>query len=414
MKTEGVSLKTPYVTYNFSPLSVVQKYLKGDRYLWALILLLMVISFLPVYSASSSLAYKFGGGNTFKYLTKHLIHLVLGGVLMYAVHRLNFRIIGKLSLAILPIAILMLIVTLVQGDEMGGANASRWVRIPFLGFSFQTSAFASLALLVWLARWFAKPRDMVPFKSLYWPLGAIILTLVFILPADFSTTAIIFMMTFILMFVAGVPLKHLGKIIGIAIAGLGLFILIIMAFPNISNRLSTWKARIVNFTSSDVSDDASYQTDLAKMAIAEGYIFGKGPGKSVQKNFLPQSNSDFVFAIITEEYGLFGSSLVILLYAGIFRRMVRIARKAHTKFGTLLVLAAGSGMILQTLVNMSVASDAIPVTGQTLPFLSAGGSSIWMTCIALGIILSVSHTDVEKIIGDNAQELEENELETPF
>ena len=222
------------------------------------------------------------------------------------------------------------------------------------------------------------------------------------------------MMTFILMFVAGVPLKHLGKIIGIAIAGLGLFILIIMAFPNISNRLSTWKARIVNFTSSDVSDDASYQTDLAKMAIAEGYIFGKGPGKSVQKNFLPQSNSDFVFAIITEEYGLFGSSLVILLYAGIFRRMVRIARKAHTKFGTLLVLAAGSGMILQTLVNMSVASDAIPVTGQTLPFLSAGGSSIWMTCIALGIILSVSHTDVEKIIGDNAQELEENELETPF
>lgn len=388
-------------------MGTVQKYLKGDQFLWGLILLLMVVSFLPIYSASSSLAYKFGGGNTFKFLTKHLIHLVLGGVLMYAVHRLNFRIIGKLSVAILPFAIVLLIITLAQGTEMGGANASRWVRIPVLGFTFQTSAFASLALLVWLARWFAKPRDLEPFKSLYWPLGAIAATLIFILPADFSTTAIIFAMAFLLMYVAGTPLKHLGKIVGIAIAGLTLFILIVMVFPNISNRVSTWQARIVNFVGDDVSDDASYQTDLAKMAIAEGQIFGKGPGKSVQKNFLPQSNSDFVFAIITEEYGLVGASAVILIYVGLFRRFVRIARRAHTKFGTLLVLAAASGMMLQTLVNMSVATNMMPVTGQTLPFLSAGGSSIWMTCIALGIILSVSHTDVKKVVGQSEQELEE-------
>jgi len=394
-------------------MGTVQKYLKGDQFLWGLILLLMVVSFLPIYSASSSLAYKFGGGNTFKFLTKHLIHLVLGGVLMYAVHRLNFRIIGKLSVAILPFAIVLLIITLAQGTEMGGANASRWVRIPVLGFTFQTSAFASLALLVWLARWFAKPRDLEPFKSLYWPLGAIAATLIFILPADFSTTAIIFAMAFLLMFVAGTPLKHLGKIVGIAIAGLTLFILIVMAFPKISNRVSTWQARIVNFVGDDVSDDASYQTDLAKMAIAEGQVFGKGPGKSVQKNFLPQSNSDFVFAIITEEYGLVGASAVILIYVGLFRRFVRIARRAHTKFGTLLVLAAASGMMLQTLVNMSVATNMMPVTGQTLPFLSAGGSSIWMTCIALGIILSVSHTDVKKVVGQSEQELEELDTLTP-
>ena len=394
-------------------MGTVQRYLKGDQFLWGLILLLMVVSFLPIYSASSSLAYKFGGGNTFKFLTKHLIHLVLGGVLMYAVHRLNFRIIGKLSVAILPFAIVLLIITLAQGTEMGGANASRWVRIPVLGFTFQTSAFASLALLVWLARWFAKPRDLEPFKSLYWPLGAIAATLIFILPADFSTTAIIFAMAFLLMFVAGTPLKHLGKIVGIAIAGLTLFILIVMAFPKISNRVSTWQARIVNFVGDDVSDDASYQTDLAKMAIAEGQVFGKGPGKSVQKNFLPQSNSDFVFAIITEEYGLVGASVVILIYAGLFRRFVRIARRAHTKFGTLLVLAAASGMMLQTLVNMSVATNMMPVTGQTLPFLSAGGSSIWMTCIALGIILSVSHTDVKKVVGQSEQELEELDTLTP-
>jgi cell division protein FtsW len=149
------------------------------------------------------------------------------------------------------------------------------------------------------------------------------------------------------MYVAGVPIKNLGKVLGIAAAGLTLFILIVLAFPSISNRVSTWKARIVNFVSNEVEEDASYQTDLAKMAIAEGQIFGKGPGKSIQKNFLPQSNSDFVFAIITEEYGLVGASTVVLIYLALFRRMVRIARKAHTKFGTLLVLAAASGMILQ-------------------------------------------------------------------
>ena len=388
-------------------MNTVNKYLKGDQFLWGLILLLMLLSFLPIYSASSSLAYKYGGGNTFRFLTKHLIHLILGGFFLYSVHRLNFRIIGKFSIIILPAAIVLLMVTLFQGTTMGGANAARWVRIPVLNMSFQTSAFASLALLVWLARWLAKPRDFSLFKSLYYPLGAIALTLVFILPADFSTTAIIFGMTFILMVAAGVPWKHLGKIIGIGAAALTFFILIVLAFPGISNRVDTWKSRIVNFGTTD--SDASYQTDLAKMAIAEGKLFGKGPGKSIQKNFLPQSNSDFVFAVITEEYGLLGASGVVLLYMALFRRFVRIARRAHTKFGTLLVLAAASGMILQTLVNMGVATNLMPVTGQTLPFLSAGGSSIWMTCIALGIILSVSHTDVEKVVGESVQSKEENE-----
>lgn len=388
-------------------MNTVQKYLKGDQFLWGLILLLMLVSFLPIYSASSSLAYKYGGGNTFRFLTKHLIHLVLGGFFLYSVHRLNFRIIGKFSIIILPAAIVLLMVTLFQGSTEGGTNAARWVRIPVINMSFQTSAFASLALLVWLARWLAKPRDFALFKSLYYPLGAIALTLIFILPADFSTTAIIFGMTFILMIAAGVPWKHLGKIIGIGGVVLTLFILIVLAFPGISNRVDTWKSRIVNFGTSD--SDASYQTDLAKMAIAEGQLFGKGPGKSVQKNFLPQSNSDFVFAVITEEYGLIGASGVVLLYMALFRRFVRIARRAHTKFGTLLVLAAASGMILQTLVNMGVATNLMPVTGQTLPFLSAGGSSIWMTCIALGIILSVSHTDVKKVVGKSAQSQEEQE-----
>lgn len=383
-----------------------EKHLRGDKKLWGLVLVLMIASFLPSYSASSSLAYKFSGGNTSSFLTRHLFHLFLGGLFMIAIHRLNFRLIGKLSVMILPAAIIALIITLTQGEEMGGANASRWVRIPIVGVSLQTSAFASLALLVYLARWFAKPNDLTHFGSLWHPIIATGLTLIFILPADFSTTAVIFLMVLLLMIAAGVPWKHLWKIIGSAVAVVGVFILIVLAFPQLSNRVSTWKARIVNFTTGG-DEDGSYQSDLAKMAIAEGNIFGKGPGKSVQKNFLPQSNSDFVFAVITEEYGLLGGSVVILFFGMMFRRFVKIARKAHTKFGTLLVLAASSGIAIQTLVNMGVAIGLLPVTGQTLPFLSAGGSSIWVTSIALGIILSVSHTDVEKIIGKNAQEADE-------
>jgi len=384
----------------------IEKHLKGDKKLWGLILVLMIASFLPSYSASSSLAYKFSGGNTFSFLSRHLFHLFLGGFFMIAVHRLNFRLIGKFSVIILPIAMIMLVVTLLQGTEMGGANASRWVRIPIVGVSLQTSAFASLALLVYLARWFAKPNDLTDFKSLWPPLIITGITLILILPADLSTTAVIFTMVLLLMIAAGVPWRHMYKIIGSAVGVLAIFILIVMAFPQISNRVATWKARISNFATGG-DEDGSYQSDLAKMAIAEGRVFGKGPGKSVQKNFLPQSNSDFVFAVITEEYGLIGASGVLLFFGLMFRRFVKIARKAHTKFGTLLVLAASSGIAIQTLVNIGVAVDLLPVTGQTLPFLSAGGSSIWVTSIALGIILSVSHTDVKKIIGANAQQQDE-------
>jgi cell division protein FtsW len=290
---------------------------------------------------------------------------------------------------------------------MGGANASRWVRIPIINMSFQTSAFASLALLVWLARWFAVPRELNTLKDLLPALIAIAATCGLVLPADFSTTFVIFFMSMIVAIVGGTPWHLIGKTVGIAVAALAVFILVVLAFPGLSNRVSTWKARIVNFAGNEEDTDAQYQTTMAKMAIAEGQFFGKGPGKSVQKNFLPQSNSDFVYAIITEEYGLVGATTLMLIYIGLYRRFIRIAKRAHTKFGTLLVIAAASGMILQTLINMAVATNLIPVTGQTLPLVSAGGSSIWMTCIALGIILSVSHTDVKKIIGNSEQELEE-------
>ena len=326
---------------------------------------------------------------------------------MYAVHRLNFRLIGKVVQLAMPAGLILLLITMFQGTEMGGANASRWVRIPVIGMSFQTSAFASLALLIWLAKWFSKTREFLTFKDLKAPLLMIGSTLILILPADFSTTAVIFTMAFIMMAVAGVPWRFLWKIIAAAVVALLLFVLVVWTFPHLSNRIATWKARIVNFMDPN-NEEGNYQIELAKMAIAEGEVFGKGPGKSIQKNFLPQSNSDFVFAVITEEYGLFGSSVLIVFYGLLFRRFVKIARRAHTKFGTLLVLAASSGIVLQTIVNMGVAIDLLPVTGQTLPFLSAGGSSVWVTCIALGVILSVSHTDVERIIGTSPQEEEES------
>ena len=276
---------------------------------------------------------------------------------------------------------------------MGGANATRWVEIPFVGVSFQTSAAASLILLIWIARWLSIPRELSSFLQLWPILTQIGLTCLLILPADLSTAALLFAMSMLLLFIGQIPWKYLLSIGGLGVAFVGIFILFVLAFPGVSNRLDTWKSRLVNYGSANT--EASYQADLAKMAIAEGEFLGKGPGKSVSKYTLPQSNSDFVFAIITEEYGLVGATLLIVIYIAIFRRMFKLAYRATSKFGTLLVIASSSGMMMQAAVNMGVSSGLLPVTGQTLPLLSAGGSSIWMTCAAFGVVLSVSHGDIE-------------------
>lgn len=349
----------------------------------------MLLSFLPIYSASAT----FIGGTSFDWLLKQAMHLTLGLVVLYTIHRLNFKLIGALSVLLQPIMLVLLLFTLYQGREMGGANASRWVNIPFVGMSFQTSAAASLVLLIWIARWLSLPRDYTSFKGLIPVLAQILLTCGLILPADLSTAALLFAMSMLLLFLGQVPLKYLLSIAGLGLAAIALFVLIVLAFPGISNRVDTWKSRIVNYGSANT--EASYQADLSKMAIAEGQFLGKGPGKSVAKYTLPQSNSDFVFAIITEEYGLLGASALIFFYLTLFRRMFKLAHRATTKFGTLLVMAASSGMMLQAAVNMGVSSGLLPVTGQTLPLLSAGGSSIWMTCAAFGVVLSVSHGDIE-------------------
>lgn len=368
------------------------KNIKGDRLIWAIAALLAIFSFLPVYSAASNLAYTGGTGNTFSFFLKHFMHLFLGFAIMYGVHKIPYRYFRGLSMIMIPIVIVLLVITMLQGTTIGGANASRWIQIPFVGMSFQTSTLASVVLMVYVARYLSKIQDRkVSFVETLLPLWApVFLILMLILPANFSTTAIIFLMVMMLSFIGGYPIKYLAVIIGTGLAGLILFILIAKAFPDaMPNRIDTWMSRIENFTNGQ-DTEADYQIENAKIAIASGGIQGKGPGKSTQKNVLPQSSSDFIFAIIIEEYGLIGGMFLLIMYSWLLFRIVIVSQKSDTIFGKLLVLGVGLPIIFQALINMAVAVELFPVTGQTLPLISSGGTSIWMTCLAIGIILSVS------------------------
>jgi len=231
----------------------------------------------------------------------------------------------------------------------------------------------------------------VTFKETILPLWMpVFLVLVLILPANFSTTAIIFTMVIVLTFLGGYPLRYLAIIVGSGLVVLTLFILTAKAFPEaMPNRVDTWMSRIENFSNGE-DTEADYQIEKAKIAIASGGIQGVGPGKSIQKNFLPQSSSDFIFAIIVEEYGLAGGLFLLVLYLWLLFRIVIVSQKADTVFGKLLVVGVGLPIVFQALINMAVAVELFPVTGQTLPLISSGGTSIWMTCLAIGIILSVS------------------------
>lgn len=381
------------------------KHIKGDKTIWTIVAILAIFSFMPVYSASTNLVYVVGSGSTFGYLIKHMILLIMGFVIIYGVHKIPYRYFSGGSVLMLPIIILLLIYTLSQGTTIGGANASRWIRIPFVGVGFQTSTLAGLILMVYVARYLAKNKEKkIDFKESLWQLWLpVACVLVLILPANFSTTAIIFAMVILLAFIGGYPAKYIGFILGIGIVFLTLFVLAAKAFPDaMPNRVATWESRIESFSKSDGVE--GYQVNKAKIAIATGGLTGNGPGKSVQKNFLPQSSSDFIYAIIIEEYGLVGAFLVLFIYFLLLFRIVIAAKKANTVFASLLVIGVGLPIIFQAMINMAVASNLFPVTGQTLPLISSGGTSIWMTCFALGMILSVSASKgqtEETILDDN-------------
>lgn len=381
------------------------KHIKGDRTIWAIVAILAIFSFMPVYSASTNLVYVVGSGSTIGYLMKHMVLLIMGFAIIYLVHKIPYRYFSGGAVLMLPVVVILLLYTLAQGTTIGGANASRWIRIPFVGIGFQTSTLAGLVIMVYLARYLAKNKDKtIVFKESLWQLWLPIgLVLALILPANFSTTAIIFFMVLLVCFIGGYPLKYMGYIVGCGIVFLTFFILIAKAFPEaMPNRVQTWQNRIANFSSADGGED--YQVEKAKIAIATGGVLGQGPGKSVQKNFLPQSSSDFIYAIIVEEYGLLGALLIVFIYFLLLFRIMVTVRKASTIFGTLLVIGVGLPIIFQAGINMAVATNMLPVTGQTLPLISSGGTSIWMTCFALGMILSVSASKdetEETILDDN-------------
>ena len=360
--------------------------------IWAIVALLAIFSFLPVYSAASNLAYTYGDGQTFTYFIKHFVHLFLGFSIIYAIHKIPYRYFKGLSMVMFPVVLILLLVTLLQGTTIDGANASRWIRVPFVGFTFQPSTLAALVLMVFVARYLSKIfEENISFKSSIIPLWLpVFVVLIMILPANFSTTAIIFTMILVLAFLGGYPLRYLAAIVGSGLLVLAFFVLIAKAFPDsMPNRVDTWTSRIVNFMD-DRDSEEDYQIEKAKIAIATGSVYGLGPGKSVQKNFLPQSSSDFIFAIIIEEYGLIGGLFLLVLYLLLLFRIVVVAQKAGTVFGKLLTIGVGLPIIFQALVNMGVAVELFPVTGQTLPLISSGGTYIWVTCLGIGIILSVS------------------------
>ena len=366
--------------------------LEGDKALWAVVTLLALFSFVPVYSAASNLAYIKGDGDTMRFLFKHAMHLILGFGILFGVHKIPHHYFKGLSVIFLPLVLVLLLITLAQGTVMAGANAARWIKIPFVG-GFQTSTLAAVILMVYVARYLARIKDKdISFKEslmpLWLPVGFV---LILILPANFSTTAIIFAMVLTLVFLGGYPLKYLGIILGTGIVVLLFFILTAKAFPEMfPNRVDTWISRVESYASDEVDADANYQNEKAKIAIASGGMFGQGPGKSVQKNFLPQSSSDFIYAIIVEEFGIVGGLSLMAAYLFLLFRITIIAYKAETVFGKLLVLGVGMPIVFQALINMAVAVELFPVTGQTLPLVSSGGTSIWMTCMAIGIVLSVS------------------------
>lgn len=373
--------------------------LKGDKVIWTFVALLALFSFMPVFSASSNLAYlNKGTGNTISYLLTHLAHIFMGFLIIYAVHKVPYHYFRAISKIALPVVWALLAYTLVKGTVIAGANASRWIKVPFIGITFQTSTFAFVVLMVFVARYLSKKTEVpVTLKSSLLELWVpVFITLGFILPANFSTTALIFAMVVMLTFVGNYPIKYIGLIVGTGVVCLVFFVLLSKVFPDSKffNRVGTWTSRIENYTSNKPGED-DYQIKNAKIAIASGGIYGLGPGKSVQKNVLPQSSSDFIFAIIVEEYGLIGGLGVLALYLLLFFRFMVAAHKANTLFGKLLVVGLGFPMIFQALINMGVAVELLPVTGQTLPLISSGGSSIWMTCVSLGIIISVTKKDEE-------------------
>ncbi len=370
--------------------AVMPTYFKGDKIIWMVAFLLMIVSLLVVYSATGTLAYRFKEGNTTYYFLKQVMFLGVGFMIMYFTHMMPYTIFSKFGKILLYAAIPLLLVTLLFGANLN--QASRWLVIPGLGFTFQTSDLAKLALIMYVSRTLAQRQDQIKeFKTTFLPLIAHIgIVCLLILPANFSTAALLGLVCLLLLFIGRISIKHLAALSGIAVVVFALFILI-ASNTSQGGRIGTWKARIERFTGSDDSGPG-YQVEQGKIAVATGGIFGKGPGNSTQRNYLPHPYSDFIYAIIIEEYGIVGGVAVLFLYLFLLFRAGVIVRKSKRTFPAFLAVGLTLMLVFQALINMAVAVNLFPVTGQPLPMVSMGGSSLLFTSLALGIILSVSRS----------------------
>lgn len=375
-------------------------HLKGDRTIWMVALLLGVTSLLAVYSASSWMGWRHDGG-TFRILLKHGMMLIAGGGIMYAASKLKYTVYSRLSQILLGATIGLLLLTLLVGANVNGA--SRWLAIPGVGITFQTSDLARVVIMVYLARVLGRHREE------QWTFREVVLKLIlpvgavcgFILPANFSTAALLFGTCMILMFIGQVPIRHMLSVGGIAAAVFGLLLVVSKANPDLLPRLETWQSRLVNHGGDD--RDSNYQVNNAKIAIVHGGFLPNGPGTGTSRNFMPHPESDMIYAFIIEEYGsIIGGMGVLLLYLILLSRAMRIANRCEKPFGALVAVGLALSLVLQALVNMAVGVNLVPVTGQPLPLVSMGGTSMWFTCLSLGIILSVSRSVYDQPAGEQA------------
>jgi cell division protein FtsW len=368
--------------------------IKGDKYIWLVVILLSLFSLLAVYSSAGTLAYKYKAGNTEYYLIKQV--LVIGGglALMYLIHLVNYKYFSRISQILFYVSIVLLFLTLIMGTNIN--DAKRWITLPGINLTFQTSDLGKLALMMYLARLLSKKQDVMnSFKEGFWPiLWPVLIICGLIAPEDLSSALMIFATSMMLMFVGRVNLLYLGGVVLSFSLAAALFVSLLFALPKEfiqdKGRLLTWKNRIDVFFVKDEVKEVPYQVMQSKIAIAKGGILPNGPGNSTQKNFLPHPYSDFIYAIIIEEYGLLGGAFVVFLYLFFLFRSALIVKKSPAAFGALLAFGLSLSLVLQAMMNMGVAVGILPVTGLTLPLVSMGGSSTIFTSVAFGIILSVS------------------------
>jgi cell division protein FtsW len=372
---------------------------QGDKVIWMVVAILTFMSLLTVYSASESVANRSYHGNNAFVLLRHAVMLMLGLACMFGASRLNYKRYSRLLLLLFWIAIPLLVYTLFFGQNLN--HAQRVIGIA--GVTFQTSDLAKIALIGYLARVLTLRRDQLDnYKELGIRVMLPILVIVgLIFPENFSTAAMLFATSIVMMFLSKVKMKYIFAFIGVIVVAGSIFMLISFAFAK-DNRSVTWVNRIERFFSSseeEADDTANFQVLQAKIAIAGGSVIGKGPGKSTQRNVLPHPYSDFIYAMVLEEYGLVGGVFVLALYLVLLFRATRIMLRAPQSFGGLLAMGLAFSLVMQALVNMGVAVGLFPVTGQPLPFVSMGGTSLLFTGMSIGIIISVTK-EIDKVKND--------------